>query len=215
MRSDHVLQAAVLEQLDFDPSINSSHLGVAVRDGVVTLTGHVPSLLERAEAECVAGRVRGVKAIVNQIVVELGGSQTSDEQLAEQAYARLASNLAVPADRVHLAVTDSIVRLHGDVDWNYQRQAAIDDLQKLPGVRGIECDVRVKPPVKAEQVQKRIHDALAALTPLDADLIEVSAKGTEVTLSGQVTSWLEKRLAERTAWCIPGVSHVTNLITVV
>lgn len=216
MRNDHILQAAVLEQLDFDPSINSSHLGVAVREGFVTLSGHVPSLLERAAAECVAGRVNGVKAIVNAIEVELPGhNETSDEKLAEQAYARLASNLSVPADRVHLAVNDGVVRLHGDVDWNYQRQAVIDDLQKLPGLRGIESDLIVKTPVQAERVHKRIHDALASLTPLDADLIKVTAEGTEVTLSGQVTSWHEKGLAESTAWCVPGVSQVTNLIKVV
>jgi osmotically-inducible protein OsmY len=195
---------------------STRHLGVAVREGFVTLSGHVPSLLERAEAERVAGRVKGVKAIVNQIVVELPGHhQTSDERLAEQAYARLASNLTVPASRVHLAVNDGVVRLHGDVDWHYQRQAAIDDLLKLPGVRGIETDIAVKPPVKAERVQKRIHDALASLTLLDADLIQVSAEGTEVTLSGEVTSWHEKGLAERTAWCVPGVSQVNNLIKVV
>lgn len=216
MRNDHILQAAVLQQLDFDPSINASHIGVTAREGFVTLSGHVPSLLDRAAAESVAGRVKGVKAIVNQIQVELPGRcQTSDEQLAEQAYARLALNLAVPTDRVHLAVSEGIVRLHGDVDWNYQRQAALDDLHKLPGLRGIESDLVVKPPVKGEQVQKRIHNALASLTPLDADLVHVTVEGTNVTLSGEVTSWHEKGLAESTAWCVPGVSNVTNRITVV
>ena len=216
MRADHELQAAVLRQLDFDPSINSSQIGVAARDGVVTLTGHVPSLIERTTAERVGGRVKGVKGVVNAIAVELPGSRlTSDERIAELAYGRLASNTSIPADRIHLAVQDGEVTLHGDVDWNYQRQAAIDDLEKLRGIKAIKSDLEIKPPVRADQVQRRIHDVLAGMSVLDAGRIQVLAKGTEVTLSGEVTSWHEKELAENTAWCVPGVSLVRNEIVVV
>ncbi|HEY9012414.1 MAG TPA: BON domain-containing protein [Devosia sp.] len=216
MRADHELQAAVLRQLDFDPAINSSQIGVAAREGVVTLTGHVPSLFERTTAERVAGRVRGVKGVVNAIAVELPGTcLTPDEEIAALAYSRLASNTSIPADRIHLAVQDGEVTLHGDVDWNYQRQAAVEDLEKLGCIKAIKSDLEIKPPVEAGQVQRRIHDVLASISVLDAGQIQVSANGTEVTLSGEVTSWHEKELAENTAWCVPGVSIVRNEIVVV
>ncbi len=215
MRADHELQSAVLRQLDFDPSINSSHIGVSARDGVVSLSGHVPSVLERTAAERVAGKVRGVKGIVNSIEIDLPGAcLTSDEKIAELAYSRLASNNSVPIDRIHLVVRDGCVTLHGDVDWNYQRVAAIEDLEKLGCIKAIQSDIQVKPPVQAGQVQQRVHDVLAGISLVDADRIKVSTKGTEVTLSGEVTSWHEKGLAESTAWCIPGVSAVRNNIVV-
>ena len=216
MRTDHALQAAVLERLDFDPAINSSHIGVSARDGFVTLSGHVPSVGESVGAERAAGRVAGVKAVVNDLVVELPGNlQTSDEKVAEQAYARLTSNLAVPADRIHLAVKDGIVTLHGDVDWNYQREAAVEDLRKLGSIRGIVNNVEIKSPVAPDQVQKRVRSALMQIAPGDADKIDIQVDGSNVILSGEVTSWHEKELAESATWCVPGVSQVMNRISVV
>lgn len=215
MREDHKLQAAVSEQLDMNPAINSSHIGVTARDGVVTLSGHVPSLAERAEAERVAGQVRGVKAIVSEIFVELAGmSRTADEKLAEQAYLRLSANVSVPKDRLHLAVKDGAIMLHGDVDWPFQLQAALNDLEHLNGVREVRSDVEIRPPVKPERVQEKIRQAFAQLSPLDAQRISVAADGSEVVLTGDVTSWHEKGVAESAAWCVPGVSKVTNKISV-
>lgn len=216
MREDHSLQAAVLDRLDMDPAINSSHIGVAAQDGVVTLSGHVPSLLEKVEAEKVAGRVKGVRAIINLMSVELGGlSQTPDEQLAQQAYSRLASNSAVPENRLHLAVNNGVVTLHGDVDWPFQLKAALKDLQRLGAIRELRSDVVVRPPVKPERVHERIRDAFAQLAPLDAERIFADVEGSEVILTGEVTSWHEKGLAESAAWSVPGVSKVINNIVVI
>jgi osmotically-inducible protein OsmY len=215
MREDHKLQSAVQERLDLDPSINSSHIGVSAREGIVTISGHVPSLLERTAAERAAGQVRGVKAVINELVVELpGAGRTSDEEIAERAYARLASNMSVPLERLHIAVKDGTVTLHGDVDWHFQLQAALDDLELLEGVREIRSDAQIRPPVEAERVHEKIKQALARIAPLDAERIAVTADGSKVTLSGEVTSWHEKSLAESTAWCVPGVSKVTNEIRV-
>lgn len=215
MREDHKLQAAVQARLDLDPAINSSHIGVSVRDGIVTVTGHVPNLAERSAAELAAGQVQGVKAVINELAVELPGlGRTPDEQVAEQAYARLHSNVSVPLDRLHIAVKDGTITLHGDVDWHFQLQAAIDDLQLLGNVREIRSDVQIRPPVKAEQIHEKIREALDRIAPLDAERIKVTAEGSCVTLTGEVTSWHEKGLAESTAWCVPGVSQVTNRITV-
>lgn len=215
MREDHQLQAAVQSRLDLDPAITSSHIGVAAREGIVTISGHVATLPERSAAERAAGQVKGVRAVVNELSVEPAGvSRTSDEQIAEQAYARLVSNVSVPLDRLHIAVKDGAVTLHGDVDWPFQLQAAIEDLERLEGVRAIHSDAQIRPPVQADMVQEKIKQALARIAPLDAERIEVTANGSRVTLSGEVTSWHEKRLAETTAWCVPGVSEVANQITV-
>lgn len=215
MREDHKLQAAVQSRLDLDPSINSSHIGVAAREGIVTVSGHVGTLLQRSAAERAAGQVKGVRAVVNELSVEFAGNhRTSDEQIAERAYARLASNVSVPLDRLHIVVKDGAITLHGDVDWPFQLQAAIADLEHLEGVRHVRSDAQIRPPVSAEKVQEKIKQALARIAPLDAERIDVTADGSEVTLSGEVTSWHEKGLAESTAWCVPGVSRVTNQITV-
>lgn len=216
MWNDHKLQAAVQERLDLDPAINSSHIGVSAREGIVTLSGHVPNLLDRTAAAQAAGLVKGVKAVVDELRVELPGEhQTADEHVAEQAYARLASNASVPPGRIHLVVQDAVVTLYGDVDWHFQRQAAIDDLSRLSCVRGIKSDVQIKPPVEGTLVEKKIHEALQQIAPLDADRITVQAEGSCVTLVGEVTSWHEKGIAETAAWSVPGVSQVTNNITVV
>ena len=215
MRSDHHLQRAVLDQLDCDPSINSAHIGVAVRDGVVTLSGHVPSFAEKRAAETTAGKVSGVRAIVDQIGVELPGRcQTTDEVVAERAHARLASNASVPFDRIHISVEGGVVTLRGDVAWNYQRQAAAEDLDRLDCVRGIKNEIAIKPSVASANVHDRIHEALARVAPLEVDTIEVRADGGRVTLSGTVNSWHEKGLAVSAAWSVPGVTDVVDKILV-
>jgi osmotically-inducible protein OsmY len=216
VRDDHRLQAAVSARLDMDPAVNSSHIGVTAHYGIVTLSGHVPSLLERAAAERVAGETRGVKAVVNEMAVELAGScETDDERLAEQAYTRLNSNSSIPKDRLHLVVKDGAIMLHGHVDWPFQLQAALRDLEHLDGVRSVASDAAIRPPVSPERVHEGIRLAFQQLSPLDAGRIEVSTVGSEVVLSGHVTSWHEKGVAESAAWSVPGVSKVTNLLSVI
>jgi osmotically-inducible protein OsmY len=215
MRKDHELQKAVLEQLDFDPAINSSHVGVAVRDGVVTLNGHVPSLSDKTRAETSAGMVKGVKAVVDEITVELPGHcETPDEVVARRAYERLSSNSKVPIDRVHMSVEDGIVTVRGNVDWEYQRAAALYDLQHLNCVRGIRNQLTIRPAVEGIVVSDRIHAALERLGLNSGSRIKVETNGSDVALFGAVNSWQEKRLAETVAWSLPGVSHVLNSITV-
>lgn len=215
MRKEHELQRAVLEQLDFDPAVNSSHIGVAVRDGVVTLSGHVPSYGDKARAEVAAGLVKGVKAVVDELTVELPGHcETPDEIVARRAYERLATNRHVPVDRIHLSVHEGTVTMRGDVDWEFQRAAAVADLQQLNCIKGVRNEVTIKPPIDAVVVSDTIRDALARLGLNSGDNIEVLAKGSDIALTGRVTSWQERRLAESVAWSLPGVSHVNNRITV-
>lgn len=215
MRDDHNLQKTVLEHLDCDPSVNSSHIGVAARDGVVTLMGHVPSVGEKRVAVTIAGQVKGVRAVVDEIVVELPGQfETADEIVAERAHGRLTSNKAVPADRVHLSVEQGVVTLRGEVDWPYQRAAAEEDLLHLDCIRELRNEISVKPPVATESVRERIEEALTRIGAISSDSIRVAANGSRVTLSGSANSWHEKMLAENAAWSVAGVSEVTNEINV-
>ncbi len=216
MRQDHQLQKAVLEELDCDPAIDSSHVGVAARAGVVTLNGHVPTLAGKRTAEIAAGRVQGVKAVVNQIAVELPGvRQTTDELVAERAYAHLDANTSVPVERIHLSVERGVVTLRGNVAGQSQRQAAEEELRKLDGVRDIKNEILIKPEVEPHKVQQQFHEALAKSTPINADKIDVRTEGGRVTLMGTANSWHEKGLAESAAWSIPGVTEVVNKIDVV
>jgi osmotically-inducible protein OsmY len=215
MRQDHHLQTTVLEQLDFDPAVTSSQIGVAVRDGVVTLSGHVPSFKDKARAEASAGLVQGVKAVVNDIRVDLPGHcESPDEVTARRAYDRLASNVSVPVERIRIAVKDGVVTLHGDVDWQYQRAAALDDLRQLDCIREIRNEIGIRPPVQASDVGARIQAALERLGLTSADSVAVKAEGSSVTLSGTVVSWHEKDVAENIAWSVPGVSRVVNQLVV-
>lgn len=215
MRHDHQLQAAVLDHLDFDPAITSSQIGVAVRDGVVTLSGHVPGFIDKTRAEAAAGMVKGVKAVVNDIRIDLPGHrETPDEVTARRAYDRLASNVSVPIESIRIGVKDGVVTLRGDVDWQYQREAALDDLRHLDCVRDVHNEIRVSPAVEADEIDARITGALQRLGLTSADSIVVVAKGSNVTLSGTVVSWHEKDVAENIAWSVPGVSRVENRLNV-
>jgi osmotically-inducible protein OsmY len=215
MRKDHALQRAVLEHLDFDPAINSSHIGVSVHEGVVTLNGHVPSIGDKARAETAAGLVGGVKAVVDELTVELGDRPyTPDETLARRAFERLASNSKVPPDRIHLSVDDGIIILRGDVDWDFQRAAAVSDINQMHGVRGVRNEVTIRPPIQAELVSSRIRDALERMGLSTAGGIEIAVTGSEIALCGVATSWREKQLAESVAWSLPGVSSVRNHLTI-
>ena len=216
MRLDHQLQKTVMEQLDFEPSINSSHIGVSARDGVVTLSGRVHSLQEKRAAERTAGLVKGVQAVVDQMIVELpGGLRTSDEVMAERAHVRLASNSSVPVDRIHISVEEGVVTLRGDVEWENQRRAVEDELVGLDSVSEIRNEIEVKPSVTIEVARDRVREAISRIAPLDVDKISVSTEGSRVTLSGEVNFWHEKNLAESAVWSIPGVTGVVNEIIVV
>jgi osmotically-inducible protein OsmY len=215
MRADHDLQKLVLEQLDCDPQVNSSHIGVIARNGLVTLTGHVPTLAEKVAAETSAGMVRGVRAVVDQLVVEpRQQALTSDEVIADRASARLATNSAVPAGRLHVSVSDGIVTVRGRVDWQFQRDAARDDLHRLDGIRRVVDEVEVASPIGETIASDIVQKALGRVAPPHCQTVTVSCDGTVVTLSGTIPSWYERSAAEQAAWTVPGVSAVVNDIVV-
>ncbi len=216
MKTDKELQMDVMTELDWEPRVDPAEIGVAVKDGIVTLSGHVDTYPEKWAAEQAAGRVSGVKAVVEEIDVKLPGIyERSDQDIARAAANVLDWNSYVPRDRVKVQVQGGWVTLSGEVDWRYQRDAAGDAVRNLMGVRGLANDISVKPAVSTVEVKSKIEAALERSAMIDASGIKVTAKGSKVTLKGTVRSWAERDEAGRVAWSAPGVADVVNEILVI
>lgn len=217
-KSDEAIQRDVLEELEWDPRIVPSEIGVAVKDGVVTLTGWVDSYTKRWAAEEAAHRVRGVVAVANDIEVRLpGAAERTDADIASAAVRALEWDAFVPVERLDVTVSRGWVTLKGEVDWQFQKQDAERVVRRIAGVRGVTNLITVRPRVKPTptELKKRIEDALVRNAETDAERITVEVQGDTVILKGTVRSWAEKEEAERTAWAAPGVVSVDNRITVV
>jgi osmotically-inducible protein OsmY len=159
--TDLDLQRDVQDELKWEPSVNAAHLGVAAMDGIVTLSGHVVSFAERYIAERAVKRVSGVRAVVNEIEVKPpGAAQRTDEDIAHAAADAIRSNVLVPVDRVQITVSKGVIKLEGDVDWQFQKTAAERAVRYLPGLLGLADHIVVKPVVRASDVKAKIEKAL-------------------------------------------------------
>lgn len=211
---DTKLQHDVLAELEWDPSIDASKIGVAAKDGVVTLTGSVPTYAEKTIAERAAKRVYAVRAVANDIDVLLAAGERSDTDIATAALDVLRWNTRVPKDRVTVAVRNGWVTLEGDVDAWHQKDAVEHVIRDLVGVVGITNDIKVRSHVKPSDVRSIIEAAFKRSAEIDARRIHVEAHEGTVTLSGSVHSWAERQQALAAAWSAPGVTAVENRIVV-
>ena len=212
--ADTELRDRVERQLDWEPEITSTDLGVATENGVVTLTGFVNTYGEKLAAERVTLRTYGVSAVANEIQVKPLFKKT-DTDIASAALDALEARIDVPHDKIKLSVQDGWITLEGTVDWYYQKNAAEFAVKYLGGVKGVNDRIKMKPTVSATEVKEKIEDALKRSAEIDARRITVEAFEGKVTLRGNVRSWFEKQEAATAAWAAPGVKEINNQIAVV
>ena len=214
--NDSTLRQDIIDELDFEPSIDSAHIGVAVENGVVTLTGHVPTYAQKATVEDVVRHVKGVKGIAEEIEVRpFGTHKTADDEIAKRAVNTINWNTAVPSNAVQVKVQNGWLTLTGKVEWQYQKAAAAWAVRGLAGVVGLTNEIEVKPHASASDVKKRIEDALKRNAEVEANAIRVNVvKDGRITLEGRVHTWSERSAAARAAWSAPGVKTVDDRITI-
>ena len=217
MKTDAQLQQDIIAELKWEPSVHAAEIGVEVRDGIVTLAGHVSSYAEKWNAERAAQRVSGVKALAVEMDVKLSGSgKRTDADVARSVENVLHWNSTLPKDSAKVMVENGWITLSGEVDWEYQRQAAAKAVRYLSGVTGVSNQIVIKKPtVSLSAVKSDIEAALKRRATADARAITVDVSGSDVTLSGTVHSWSERELATDSAWSAPGVRHVIDNMTLV
>jgi len=211
---DKVLRQFLIDELDFEPSIDAANIGVAVENGVVTLSGHVGSYAEKIAAERAVQRVKGVRAIAQELVVRYPDqSKRSDDEIAQRALSILKWSVQVPADSLQVKVEKGWITLNGTVPWQYQRLAAESAVRKLSGIVGVTNLIDIKPQAEASDIRQKIVESLKRNAELEADSIRIIVDNDKVTLEGKVKAWYERKLAERAAWSAPGVRSVVDRLT--
>lgn len=212
---DKQLRQDIIDELEYEPSIDARNIGVAVSDRVVTLTGHVSTYAERLAAERAVRRVSGVRAIAEEIEVRHPNDQKpADNEIAKRVADVLEWDSQVPRDTIQIKVQNGWVTLTGEVDWQYQRKAAEDDVRKLSGVTGVGNQISIKPGVDIPDIKSRIEQALKRSAEIEAKAIRVSVQDGKVTLEGRVHNWYERDAVETAAWSAPGVNSVEDRLIV-
>ena len=216
MKSDVQLKSDVARELSWDPSVNATNVGVAVKNGVVTLTGHLETYAEKFAIERAVQRVQGVQALAVELDVKLApGHKRSDSEIAEAAEAALKWHSEVPNERVQVRVEKGWVTLKGEVDWEYQRRAAERAVQPLIGVVGVDNTIGLKVRATSSDIGVRIREALERYALDESKRIEVAVNDTRAVLRGTVHSWAERRAVQGAAWSAPGILSVENNLKVV
>jgi osmotically-inducible protein OsmY len=213
--NDASLKKLVEEELDWEPSVDAVGIGVGVKDGVVTLMGHVNSYAQKLAAEHAVQRVKGVRAIAEDLEVRFAGSATSaDDEIARRAANVIDWDSSIPKGKVKAKVENGYVTLSGEVEWRYQADRARNHVADLFGVKGVTSLIAVKPKVSASDVKDRIEKALMRSAEIEAKGIRVAVVDSSVTLEGQVDAWHDREVALQAAWAAPGIKNVTNNIRI-
>lgn len=215
MKTNEELQKDVQDAIKFEPLLHAAEIGVTAKDGIVTLSGIVDGYFKKTEAENAAKNVSGVKAIVEKITIKYNSTfSKNDNEIAEEAVKALNDSWVVPNREVKVKIENGWVTLSGELSWNYQRQAATKAVNFLMGVTGVTNNIKIKSEVHDAVEQKDVEAALARHWSLNAKDIKVNASGTNITLTGNVTSLYQKEEAEHVAWNTPGVWSVDNQLEV-
>jgi len=211
------LRQTVIDELEFEPRVDAATIGVAVENGVVTLSGHVPSYAAKLSAERAARRVKGVHAIAQEIEVRYASDKnTADDEIAKRAISIIKWDAMTPANAIQVTVQKGWVTLSGEVEWQYQRKAAEDAVRRLSGVNGVFNSITLKPTVNVPDIKKKIEDALSRHAKVEAQAIRVTVRdGNKVSLEGKVESWDERQAVEDAAWSAAGVQSVDDRLTIV
>ena len=215
MRSDSDIKRDVEAELQSDPSVDATDIAVAVKNGVVTLSGFVRKYMDKLEAEGAAKRVAGVVGLANDLEVRLPLSdKRPDPEIARDAVAAVKTQLPFSWQQIKVIVDKGWVTLEGQVEWNYQREEAERAVRRVKGVTGVINTIQLKPRVEPSEIKRKIEEAFRRSAEIDASRITVETNGGEVVLRGTVRSWAERQEAERAAWRAPGVTKVVNQIAI-
>lgn len=213
--NDASLKDLVEEELEWEPSVDATDIGVGVEDGVVTLMGYVSSFTQKMAAERAVSQVKGVRAIAQELEVRFAGMDTeADDRIAKRALDVLDWDVAIPNEAIKVKVQKGHVTLSGEVEWRYQANRARDKIDGLPGVKAVSNLIQIKPRVSGKDVKEKIEQALKRDAELEAKSIRVSVMDGKVTLEGNVHTWHDREVAEQAAWAAPGVRDVVDRIRI-
>lgn len=213
--NDITLKQLINDELEFEPSIDAADIGVAVENGIVTLTGHVPHYGQKSKIEEIVSRIKGVRGFAEEIEVRpIGAKSTADDVLAKRAADLIHWNAFVPDDMVKVKVQKGYVSLTGTVEWQYQKDSAYRAVRDMQGITGVNNQIVLTPQAMAVDVKARIENALKRNAQVEAEGIKVKVTGGKVTLEGKVKAWSERYIAERAAWAAPGVNQVDDRLTI-
>jgi osmotically-inducible protein OsmY len=213
--NDSDLRQFVIDELEFDPSIDASSIGVACKDGIATLSGYVSSYAEKIAAEHAVRRVKGIHAIAQEIEIRYATDQKiNDDEIARRCVNIITWDTTIPDSKITVKVERGWVTLTGEVPWHYQRLGPETGVRKITGVTGITNLITIKAHVQATDIQSKIESALKRSAAVEASAIRVSVTNSSVRLEGKVNDWREREIVEKAAWSVPGVMAVEDWLTV-
>jgi osmotically-inducible protein OsmY len=211
---DKALRKLVQDELEWEPSVDAADIGVTAENGIIHLTGHVPTYSQKFAVESAVKRVKGVRGYVEDLQIRLALDATSDEMIAGRVASLIEWDVTLPKGTIKVKVEGGYVTLTGEVNWGYQRTGAEQGIRRLAGVRGVSNQIHVKPLVQAADIKRRIEDALERQAELEAKQISVTVEGNKVRLEGKVRAWSERETIERAAWAAPGVEAVVDRVSI-